>query len=64
MIGDIVESIDGPRYQGRVVNTFYCNGQGGLHVLFPHGVSWCWFARYRVVTRWYLLLDTLEEESS
>jgi hypothetical protein len=28
-----------------------------MHVAFTHGISWCWFARYRVVTRWYLLCD-------
>lgn len=61
MIGDIVESIDhgtDPPRQGRVVDTFYGNGEGGIHVMFEgYGISWCWFARYRVVTRWYLLLD-------
>lgn len=61
MIGDIIEATDGLPRQGRVVDTFYGNGEGGMHVAFDHGCSWASCHRFRVVTRWYMLLDTSEK---
>jgi hypothetical protein len=37
--GDTVV-MDFQDYTGVVEQTFYCNGEGGMHVKFPHGVSW------------------------
>lgn len=56
MVGDIVESVDGgPPRRGRVLDTFYANGEGGMHVQYDWGASWSCCHRMRVVSRWYTL---------
>lgn len=53
-VGDSVETLpgDGPYYRGQVVATFYCNGEGGMHVAWDGGgVGWVPYHRMALVSR-------------
>lgn len=39
-IGNMVCDVRNPEMVGEVVDTFYRNGDGGMHVVFDHGGSW------------------------
>lgn len=54
-IGDTIAPSDRPEFEGIVLDTFYGNGEGGMHVKFDDpsykGVSWVSCHRVIIVKR-------------
>ena len=49
--GDTVRMLREPRWEGVVLDTFYENGEGGMHVSYEHLCSWTCYRDVEIVHR-------------
>lgn len=55
MVGDEIKMKTWPFWEAVVIDTFYRQGERGMHIRFTDGgCAWACADRWRVVRRWYL----------